>query len=183
MAEIKGKFITLACSLLEHRPGTQAEALQRVKSLTGKEWNQLEPEGWYGAEVIDAVFQAAETHEGSILGKSIIRTMGRQVYPTIEKTVGFPKHLKTPLDWLQWEGNSFLDDHRGPDLVPRKFTKIEPGHIVVEAMSPGYNCIFIEGVYEGILEMCGIKDYKVRQTHCLKMGDKTCEYEIKWQES
>lgn len=161
---------------------SQAEAYQRVRKLTGKEWNQLEPEGWYDTLVFDAILRAAEVHEGNIIGQSVSREMGREVYPTIEKTVGLPKHLKTPLDWLQFEGEGFMLNHRGPGVVPRKFTKAEPGHIVVEAVMPDYSCIFIEGVFEGILQMCGVKQYKVRQTHCVKMGDKVCEYDIMWKE-
>lgn len=182
MAESKGKFIIMACTLLAHRPQSQAEAGQRVKKFTGQEWNQLDPEGWYDTQVFDAVLRAAEAHEGAIIGQAVCREMGRDVYPTIGKTVGFPPHLKTPLDWLQFEGEGFLKNHRGPGVVPRKFTQVEPGHIIVEALMPGYGCVFIEGVFEGILQMCGVNDYKVRQSHCTKMGDQVCQYDITWKE-
>ncbi len=46
------------------------------------------------------------------------------------------------------------------------FLKVEPGHIIVEAISPGYNCILVEGVFEGILDMCNIKTYTVKQALC-----------------
>ena len=36
---MKGKFITLACSLLETKPNAKKEALDVVKKLTGKEFN------------------------------------------------------------------------------------------------------------------------------------------------
>jgi predicted hydrocarbon binding protein len=50
--------------------------------------------------------------------------------------------------------------------------------------SQSYDCILIEGVYEGILEkMCGIKQYKVIQTRCVKKGDPVCEYDITWKEA
>jgi hypothetical protein len=91
-----------------------------------------------------------------------------------------PEHLKTPLDFIRWETGNFLSDHRGSDLVPRKLIQTDPGHVVVEATSPGYDCIVMEGVYEGILEICGIKDYKVTQTRCVKKGDPVCVYDIKW---
>jgi hypothetical protein len=180
MAEVKGKFITMACSLLEIKPEAKAEAMEAVKSLTGKQWDQLEPEGWYGTNVFDAIFRITEKHHGPVMGWAAIKIMGRRVFSTKERTVGLPKHLKTPLDWLKWEGNGFMEDHRGADVVPRKFLKTEPGNVVVEAVSPGYNCMLIEGVYEGILEMCGIKKYKVTQARCVKKGDSTCEYHIEW---
>jgi hypothetical protein len=183
MAQIRGKFITMACSLLVLKPAAKAEAYQRVKSLTGKEWDQLEPEGWYDAEGPEAVFQVAEKYHGAVMSRAVIKVMGRRIYPTIDETVGLPTHLKTPVDWLEWEGSNFLNDHRGPDVVPRKFIKTEPGHIVVEAASPGYNCFITEGVYEGILEICGVKDYKVTQTRCVKKGDAVCEYDIRWKEA
>lgn len=182
MAQSKGKFITMACLVLGLNEAAKADVFQKVKGLTGQEWDQLEHEGWYDTSVINAVFQVAEKHYGPVMAWAAIKTMGRQIFPTIDKTVGLPKHLKTPLDWLKWEGNTFLDDHRGPDVVPRKFIKTDPGHVVVEAISPGYNCLLVEGVYEGILKMCGVKDYAVTQTRCVKDGDPVCEYDIRWQE-
>jgi hypothetical protein len=183
MAESKGKFIIMACSLLELNPEAQKEALHTVKRLTGKDCNQLAPEGWYDTNVIESIFQVAEKHYGSIMAWSTIKIMGRRVYPTIAKTVGFPKELRTPLDWVKWEGKSFLADHRGSDVVPRKFLRTDPGHVVVEAISPGYNCILIEGVYEGILNMCNITSCSVKQTRCVKKGDSVCEYDITWNET
>jgi hypothetical protein len=182
MAEVKGKFITSACSLLEFRPAAKVEAMQRIKSLTGKEWDQLEPEGWYDTKALSAVFQAIEKHQGKLMSWAAIKIIGRRVFPTIEKTSGLPTHLKTPLDLIKWEGDSFLDNTRGTGVVPRKYLKTEPGHVVVEALSPGYNCILVEGVFEGILELCKIKDYVVKQTRCVKKGDPVCEYDIQWKE-
>lgn len=60
MAKVKGKFITMACSLLELNREAKREASQTIKRLTGKEWGQLTPEGWYNASVIEAVFQVTE---------------------------------------------------------------------------------------------------------------------------
>ena len=184
MAKVKGKFITMECSLLDIYPEAKDEASQSIKRLTGEEWDQLAPEGWYDASVVESILQVTEKHYGSLMGWSTIKVMGKRIFPTIKKTVGFPDSLKTPLDWLKWEGKTFLDDHQGSDVVPRKFLTTEPGHVVVEAISPGYNCILIEGVYEGILEkMCGIKQYKVIQTRCVKKGDPVCEYDITWKEA
>jgi hypothetical protein len=67
--------------------------------------------------------------------------------------------------------------------LPRKFLITDPGHVVVEAVSPGYTCVLIEGVYEGILEVCNITSYRVKQTRCVKRGDPVCEYDITWDET
>ena len=182
MANIKGKFITMSCALLEWKPEAHDTAIKKIRQMTGKEWNQLDPEGWYDTAVLQAVFQAVIDHDGPMLGAASIKVMGRRVYPTIEKTVGLPKDLKTPLDWVKWEGNSFMLDHQGKDVVPRKFLNTELGHVIVEALSPGYDCTLIEGVYAGILDICKIKNYKITQTRCVKKGDPVCEYDISWKE-
>ena len=183
MATSKGKFVKMAYSILDLNPEAQKEAMQNIKRLTGEEYERLEPEGWYDTSVIGSVFQVAEKHYGTIMARSMIKAMGRRVFPTIAKTVGFPKKLRTPLDWIKWEGHTFLDDHRGSDVVPRKFLITDPGHVVVEAISPGYTCVLIEGVYEGILEMCKIKSYSEKQTRCVKKSDPVCEYDITWSET
>jgi predicted hydrocarbon binding protein len=173
----------MLCSLLEFKSEAKAEVFQKVKSLTGKEWDQLEPEGWYDTKVYGAIFEIMEKHYGTVVALASIKAMGRRIYPTIDKTVGLPKHLKTPLDWLKWENNSFLNDTRGTGVVPRKFIKTEPGHVIVEAVSPGYSCVLVEGLYESILNICGITDYKVTQTRCVEKGDPVCEYDIQWKET
>ena len=102
------------------------------------------------------------------------------IYPTIAATVGLPDHLRTPLDFLKFEAEGFIADHRGDDVIPRKFLKQEEGHVIVEAISPDYSCALIEGVYDGILQLCGVKGGQVRQTKCVRRGDPVCEYDIKW---
>lgn len=183
MAKSKGKFVAMAYTLLELNPEAQIEAARKIKQLTGQDLTQIIPEGWYDTSVIESVFQIVEKYYGSIMAWSTIKVMGRRIYPTIAKTVGLPTHLKTPLDWLRWEGQSFLNDHQGRDVVPRNFLKVETGHIIVEAISPGYNCILVEGVFEGILDMCNIKTYTVKQTRCVKKGNPVCEYDITWKET
>jgi len=180
MAEIKGKFISLACSLLETKPEAKAAALAAVKQMTGKEWNELEPEGWYNTKVLEAVFKAIMDHTSPLLGWAAIKVIGRGVYPTIQRTVGLPTHLATPEDFVKFEAQGFLANHRGADVIPRKVIKAEPGMVVMEAPSPGYNCSFIEGVYEGILIMCDIRHGKVKQSRCVTKSDPTCEYVITW---
>lgn len=180
MADIKGKFITLACSLLETKPEAKRAALDAVVRMTGKASDQLDPEGWYDTKVLDAVFSAIEQHTSPMLAWAAIRLIGTRVYPTINQTVGLPKNLETPLDFVKFEAQGFRDNHRGSDVQPRRFVKSDYGDVVVEAPSPGYNCAFIEGVFDGILQMCGIKTGKVSQTRCIKKGDSTCEYHIQW---
>ena len=180
MAEVKGKFISLACTLLETKPEAKRAALDAVSRMTGKQFDQLDPEGWYDTAVFDAVFQAIEENTSPLLAWAAIRLIGTRVYPTINQTVGLPKHLETPLDFVKFEADGFRENHRGAGMQPRRFVKAEPGDVVVEAPSPGYNCALIEGVYDGILQMCGIRTGKVSQTRCVRKGDSTCEYHIQW---
>jgi hypothetical protein len=108
MATSKGKFVKMAYSILELNPEAQKEALQNIKRLTGEEYEQLDPEGWYDTSVIESIFQVAEKHYGTLMAWATIKTMGRRVFPTIKKTVGFPKELRTPLDWIKWEGHTLF---------------------------------------------------------------------------
>ncbi|MBP9885631.1 MAG: hypothetical protein KBF93_05020 [Leptospiraceae bacterium] len=164
MAQIKGKFITLSCSLLETKPNAKKEALDVVKNLTGKEFTELDQEGWYDTKVFQAVFKAIEDNTSPLLARAAIKLIGQKVYPTIEKTAGLPKTLKTPLDFIKFEAEGFLMNHQGADVKPRKIMTAEDKNVVIEANSPGYSPVLIEGVFLGILEMCGIKtgrvDYK-----------------------
>lgn len=176
MAKMKGKFITLSCNLLETKPNAKKEALNAVKNLTGKEFNELDPEGWYDTGVIQAVFKAIEDNSSPLLARAAIKLIGQRVYPTIEKTAGLPKTLKTPLDFIKFEAEGFLLNHQGADVKPRKILVSEEKNVVIEANSPGYSPILIEGVFLGILEMSGIKtgrvDYKEENGNSI--------YSIKW---
>lgn len=44
----------------------------------------------------------------------------------------------------------------------------------MEASSPGYDCTLIEGVYSGMLNMCGVNKGEVTQTKCVKKDDQDC---------
>ncbi|HMY33909.1 MAG TPA: hypothetical protein PLM36_22885 [Leptospiraceae bacterium] len=103
MAEVKGKFITLSCSLLETKPAAKKAALEAVKNMTGKEFNELDPEGWYDTKVMQSVFKAIEENSSPLLARAAIKLIGQKVYPTIEKTAGLPPTLKTPLDFIKFE--------------------------------------------------------------------------------
>jgi len=180
VAEVKGKFITLACDLIKTKPQARLAAMGAVRELTGKDPYELDPEGWYSTAAFDAVFSAIEANTEGIMGWASIKVIGQLVYPTIRSTVGLPPHLKTPLDFLKFEAEGFLTNHTGPDVIPRKFIKTEDKDIMIAAPSPGYNCTLIDGVYEGILHICGIADGSVKQIQCVKRGDPTCLYHITW---
>jgi predicted hydrocarbon binding protein len=180
MAEVKGKFITLACSLLETKPEAKTAALEEIKTRTGLEWNELDPEGWYDTEVFEAVFNSIEKNTSRVMAWAAIKVIGQSVYPTIQRTAGLPQGLDTPSDFVKFEAQGFLENHRGPDVIPRKVLEDSPNRVVMEAPSPGYNCALIEGVFEGILHMCDRKEGRVKQTKCVKNGDPTCEYTIEW---
>ena len=120
MAMVKGKYITMACSLLELNPKARLEVAQGIKEKTGMEWKDLPPEDWFEAHVQGYVLEVVEKHNSPVMATSIIKAMGRRIFPTISKTTGFPEDLKTPLDFLKWEGESFIRDHKGSDVIPRK---------------------------------------------------------------
>ena len=176
MAQVKGKFITLSCSLLETKPNAKVAALNAVKTMTGKEFNELDPEGWYDTKIFQAVFQAIEDNSSPLLARAAIKLIGQRVYPTIEKTAGLPKTLKTPLDFIKFEAEGFLLNHQGSDVKPRKIIIAEDKNVVIEANSPGYSPVLIEGVFLGILEMCMIKTGKVEY----KEENGNSIYYIKW---
>jgi len=180
MAEVKGKYITMACKLLETKPQAKEAALQGVKKLTGRLYDELEPEGWYSAGVLESIFKSIREYSSPIAANASIKLIGQKIFPTIDQTVGLPKHLKTPLDFLKYDSQSFINDHRGSDVIPRKIIEAKEGKVIMEAMSPGYDCTLNEGVFLGILKICNINTGDVTQTKCIKKGDQVCEFVIKW---
>ncbi|HMK34795.1 MAG TPA: hypothetical protein VK463_06995 [Desulfomonilaceae bacterium] len=180
MAEVKGKFITLAAELLTSKHGVRSAAIGAIRRVTGKSPRELEPEGWYDTNVLNGFFSAVESYESPLVAWAAIRVIGRNVYPAVDAIEGSPKRLRTPLNLLKSEAEVFLRYHRGSDVVPRKFLQSEDRCIIVEAPSPGYNCALIEGVFDGILCMCHITHGTVKQTKCIRKGDSTCEYTIQW---
>lgn len=180
MAELRGKFISLACRLLQTEPHIKEAAQEAVVWMTGEMPGELEPEGWYDTQVLAEVLKAVETHSTPLLAWATIKVIGQNVYPLIKATTGLPQDLRTPVDFLAFEAQGFLCSHRGADVVPRKFMKLEDGHVVVEALSPGYSCVLIEGVFEGILRMCSVRTGRVTQPKCVLKGDPACVYEIQW---
>jgi hypothetical protein len=163
MAKVKGKFITFAGRLMTLYKEEKKKADQALYTKTGKHFDELEPEGWYDTSIIDFVLNAYA--DASPTGKRAIVTMGRNVYPIINRTVGIPPDkIKTPLDAIIFETENYLADHKSDEVsqvIPRKIISAEDGHVVVEAPAPGYDPLLYKGVYLGILEMLGIKTGKV----------------------
>lgn len=178
MAELRGKWITLAGSFMTLYKDQQKKADEYLFSQTGKHWNEVDQEGWYDTKIFGRFLDCYA--EGSITGEKALVTLGRQIYPTIKKTVGLPPQLKTAFDLMKFEAEGFLQNHRGFDVKPRKFVKVEDRDIVVQAPAPGYNAKLYEGVYLGILELCGVKSGKVVMSQSMKSGDTTDEFHITW---
>lgn len=174
MADVKGKFITLAASLMSLYPKSREKADQELFQKTGNHWNELDPEGWYNTKLFNSFME--KYAEGSVTGEKAIVTLGRNVYPLIKRTAGLPPEIKTPLDLLLYEATGFSLNHRGRDVRPRRFIKKEEGHVIVRAPAPGYNQKLFDGVYLGILEMFGVRKGKVKMTK----GSPFFEYDIKW---
>ncbi len=180
MAEIKGKFITRSCSLLQTKPSVKENVLNVVKKMTGKDFHELEPEGWYNTDIMKEIFESIKKNTTKIIYKSALLLIGKSVYPAIKKSVGLPDDIKTPLDLIKFESKGFIRNHRGPGVIPRKILGEKDGEVIIEAPSPGYDCLLTEGVFLGILEMFEVSDIYVHQRKCIKNGDDTCEYHIKW---
>ena len=174
MADVKGKFITLAGYLMSLYKKQLAEANNYLKKETGKIHNELDPEGWYDTKIFDKFMQ--KYAEASISKDMAIVTLGKNVYPIIKKTTGLPPEIKTAFDLILFEAKGFELNHRGEDVKPREFIKKEEGHIIVKAPAPGYSQKLYIGVYKGILEMYGIKNGTVEMTK----GKPDFEYEIIW---
>lgn len=178
MADVKGKFISLSVALMGLYKDGQTEANNLVKARTGLSASQLDPEGWYNTTIFNDVMETYAKH--SVTGDRAIVTLGRNVYPTIKKTAGLPPHLKTPLDFLKFEAEGFMLNHRGADVTPRKFVRAVERDILVQAPAPGYNALLYVGVYLGILEMTGVSTGEVVQTKSMRKGDATDEFHITW---
>ncbi|MDY6794583.1 MAG: hypothetical protein SWK76_04780 [Actinomycetota bacterium] len=50
MAEIRGKCVTLAGSLMSLYPDARAKDDEVLYRRTGKHWDELEPDGWYDTD-------------------------------------------------------------------------------------------------------------------------------------
>ena len=178
MAEIKGKFVTLAGSLMSLYPDARAKADEILFRRTGKHWDELEPEGWYDTDIYKVFL---DTYCGSsITGEKALITLGKNYFPTIEKLGGIPSDIGNAMDMIIHSTRSFASDHRGPSIRPIKVVKAEEGDVVLDIPDCGYDCRLGEGVYLGILGMYGIGGGRVYQTRCIRNGDPSCEFHINW---
>jgi hypothetical protein len=178
MIETKGKFLTLAGSLMSLYPEQREKADAILFSRTGKHWNELEPDGWYDTDIYQVFL---DTYcRSSVSGDRAVFTLGKNYFPTIKKLGGVPDDINNALDLIIFSTGSFADDHRGPGIRPIKVIKAVEGDVVLDIPDCGYDCRLGEGVYLGILEMFDIKDGKVEQVKCVKNGDLSCEFHITW---
>ena len=178
MAQMKGKFIGLAVSLMGTYKEAQAKADEYIFKNKKLHYKELDQEGWYDTKIfahaMDAYAKASPTGDRAYV------TLGQKVYPTIKKSTGLPPTLKTPLDFILFEAEGFKLNHQGTDVKQRKFIQKTDKHVIVEAEAPNYSCKLNKGVYMGILAMCGVTTEKVEQTKCKSNGDGTCEFHITW---
>lgn len=157
MAEVKGKFIKMAGSLMLKNEIEKANAY--LQQQLGMKHSELEDEGWYDTKIFNEFMRIPA--EASHTKEFMYVLVGKRVYPTIKRSVGLPQELKDPLDFLKFEAQGFLMNHRGNDVVPRRFIKAENREVIVEAKAPGYNGRLYEGVFLGILEMCNVRSGRV----------------------
>lgn len=144
----------------------------------GRHYNELSPEAWYDAKWIKMFLDKYVA--ASITGISAMTTFGRKIYPTIRALL--PAHLKTPLDYLKFESDTYLRECRGPDVKARTILKAVEGEFKVETALPAFHHPkFIEGLYTGILEMCGAKGIKVKFSPLAAKGQDAYLFEVFWQ--
>ncbi len=179
MAQIKGKFISLTAGLMSVYGDALEQADQQLFEASARHWNELDPEGWYDVkhycDFIDAYVKASPTREQAMI------TLGKNIYPTIKRTAGFPPGLDTPLDYIEFESMGYVQNLRGPEIQPRQFIKKKDGHVIVRTRMIEQDCRVLEGVYLGILGIAGVSNGGVKQEQCVKQGDNTCEFHITWQ--
>ncbi|RJP34689.1 MAG: hypothetical protein C4536_02510 [Actinobacteria bacterium] len=178
MIEVKGKFITLAGSLMSLYPEQRDKADAVLFRRTGKHWNELDPDSFYDTDVYKVFLDAY--CEGSITGEKALITLGLNYFPTIKKLGGIPDGIKDELDLIIFSTRSFADDHKGPGIRPIRVIKAEDGDVVLDIPDCGYDCRLGEGVYLGILGMYGIDGGRVEQERCIRKGSSTCEFHITW---
>lgn len=157
MAQVKGKFIKLTARFMY--PNELEIADEYLKNFLGKTHRDLKDEEWYSAAIFDKFLRICV--ENSLSHERLYVVVGKKVYPTIKQTTRLPSYLKTPLDFIKYEAEGFLENNRGDDVVPRKIIIAEEGHVMMEAIAPCYSNKLYEGVWLGILEMCGITTGKV----------------------
>ncbi|MBC7921289.1 MAG: hypothetical protein H7Z75_09395 [Ferruginibacter sp.] len=163
MAEVKGISIMVCGDLMSPDQKHIQKANQYLQILTGKaSYKELHPSEWYDVRVYEYFMDTFA--EASVTGEYALVILGKRIYPRLNKLGVLPKSLTTPLDFIQYEAQGFLDNHRGAGVVPRRFIKATAGEVIVHAPAPGYNSKLYEGIYLGILDVCGVKTGKVKIT-------------------
>lgn len=178
MVEVKGKFISLAASFIKIYPKFYEKSDQLVFAKTGLLQDKLDPEGWYDialyTHVMDCYVAASITKERALV------TLGKAIYPTIQRTVGFPPGLETPMDFIEFEAKAYLENLRGPGIRPRKIIKLSDRYAIIRLRMDEQPCKVGEGVYHGMLDMTGHPNGTIEHRRCIKNGDLECEYHVKW---
>ncbi len=178
MAEVKGKFITLAAGFIKIYPKFYEKADRFVYQSTGLRQDKLDPEGWYDARLYAYVMECYV--EASITKEKALVTLGKSIYPTIKRTTGFPPGLETPMDYIEFEAQGYLENLRGPGIRPRKIIKKSDTYAIVQLRMDEQPCKVMEGIYQGILEVTGHEDGSIEHKKCIKNGDPECEFHVKW---
>ena len=178
MPEVRGKFITLAGSLMTLYPEQREKADAVFFDAVGKHWKEVDPDSWYDAQLYKIFL---ETYcAGSVAGEGGLVNLGRYIFPTKQELGELPQDLDSALDLLVYSTKSFTDDHRGPGIRPVEIIKAEEGDVIFDIPDHGYDCRVDEGVYLGILGMFDIENGVVEQTKCKMRGDPSCVFHITW---
>lgn len=163
--EIKGQFITTLCNLLETSPEVKVAAFEHVKQVTGKSYDKLDPQGWYPIRASTGILEMISKEYTPVLTRVRFKTMGSNVYPTMKAHGGIPADVNTPGKLMRFEAEGYMKSHRGAEVVPHKILKDAPNEFIVQVdLLPGTPSAMYEGVYLGILKMCGISSGIVRVT-------------------
>ncbi len=175
--EIKGKFIHLVASLVSLYRDALEQADEYLLGKTGKHWNELDPETWYP---VGCYVKFMENYTATSMARdNALVTLGKLIYPKIDRTVGFPPGLTTPLDFIKFEAEGYLANLRGPRIEPRNITRQIEGNVIVRLVMKEQPCKTMEGIYQGMIEMCG-KSGSVTHLKCREAGDDACEFNITW---
>lgn len=178
MIQVKGRFITLVGTLMGLYKEALTKADQELFNEYKQHWHELNPEGWYDARhyrnFMSMYAKASPGKDNALI------TLGKLIYPTIKQTTGFPSHLKTPIDFLEFESQAYTENIKGQGVNPRRFIKKEPGYVIIQTKMLEQDCKALEGVYMGIMKMAGVHRGKIEQVKCLKTGDAYCEFHILW---
>ncbi len=176
-AEVRGRYITMTCTLLETKPAVKEEALRTIFTQTGRTFDKLDPDGWYPVKLYNSIFDSIATKLSAISARAACKVVGSKVYPTMKAQGLIPAHITSPSELLKFEADGFLASYRGQGILPRKFIKDTPHEVVVQADMPmGLPPELMTGVFEGILRMCAVRN---GQVDCEDVGGHPT-YKITW---